>query len=142
MGNSDNPRKGSDFEKSAMNYFKLKDIELQQNFSIPVGFSNIKKEHKFDLGSADPPILVECKCHSWTEGGNSPNAKLSVWNEAMFYFIAAPNNYRKILFVLKSVRNNESLAHHYVKRYGHLIPNGVEIWEYSQDNRSAYRVNK
>ena len=142
MGNSDNPRKGSDFEKSAKEYFKSKNIDLQHSFSIPVGFSNIKKEHKFDLGSADPAILVECKFHSWTESGNSPSAKLSVWNEAMFYFIAAPNNYRKILFVLKSMRNKISLASHYVNRYGHLIPNGVDILEYDLNNSSAYRINK
>jgi hypothetical protein len=60
----------------------------------------------------------------------------------MFYFIAAPNNYRKILFVLKSMRKTISLASHYVNRYGHLIPNGVEILEYNPNNSSAYRVNK
>ena len=142
MGNSDNPRKGSEFEKSAMKYFKSKNIDLQNSFSIPVGFSKIKKDHKFDLGSANPPILVECKFHSWTESDNSPRAKLSVWNEAMLYFIAAPKNYRKILFVLKSMSNNISLASHYINRYGHLIPNGVEILEYDPNNSSAYRVNK
>jgi len=142
MVNSDNPRMGSEFEKNAMDYYKSKNIELTRNYSIPIGFSNIKKDHKYDLGSDNPPILIECKHHSWTEGGNSPSAKLSVWNEAMFYFIAAPKEYKKILFVLKTVRKNESLAQHYVKRYGHLIPPGVELWEYSIENRSAEKVNK
>ncbi|WP_324479239.1 hypothetical protein [Atribacter sp.] len=141
MGNSDNPRKGSDFEKRAKEFFMTEGIVLESGFSIPIGFSSVKKAHKFDLGSHEPPILVECKCHSLTESGNSPSAKLSVWNEAIFYFMAAPNNYRKILFVLKSIKDGKSLAEHYIKSNRHLIPNGVEIWEYSPETGTANRVN-
>ena len=52
---------------------------------------------------------------------------MSVWNEAMYYFLAAPSLFRKKLFVLKSVRNGETLAQYYIKGYAHLIPFGVEI---------------
>ena len=62
-----------------------------------------------------------------------PSAKLTVWNEAMYYFAVAPTQYRKILFVLKSIRGSESLAQHYIKRYEHLIPPGVELWEYDME---------
>jgi hypothetical protein len=97
----------------------------------------MKKPHKFDLGSEVPPVLVECKAHTWTEGGNSPSAKLSVWNEAMYYFVAAPTHFRKILFVLKSVRGNQTLAQYYIGRYEHLISAGVEIWEFDREREEA-----
>ena len=94
-------------------------------------------QHKFDLGSESPPVLVECKAHTWTSGGNSPSAKLTVWNEAMHYFQCAPKGYRKILFVLRDERNAETLAEHYLRRYGHLVPDDVEVWEYNMSTGDA-----
>lgn len=142
MANRDNPRTGSDFEKLALGFFDSQGMKLQRDFVVRIGVAGKMKEHKFDLGSAQPPILVECKSHTWTEGGNAPSAKLSVWNEAMLYFLAAPLSYRKVLFVLRSVRNGESLAQHYIRRYGHLIPDGVEIWEFSPETGTAKKVNR
>jgi hypothetical protein len=121
MANKDNPKKGSEFEEIARSFFIFQGIELQRGFTIPIGLSRKKKNHKFDLGSSRPPIIVECKFHTWTEGGNAPSAKLSVWNEAMFYFSAAPENYRKIFFVLESSKKGESLAQYYIRRYRHLL---------------------
>ena len=141
MANKDNPSKGAKFEILAKDFFQRKrDVILKRPFSIDIGIGNIKKLHQFDLGSdkSNPKILVECKSHIWTEGDNVPSAKITIWNEAMYYFFVSPNEYQKILFVLKSVRNNETLAEYYIKRYKHLIPSGVEIWEYDQD---ADRVN-
>lgn len=140
MANKDNPRLGAEFEKLAMAEFSKMGILLQKEFSEKVGASRKKVLHKFDLGSTSPPILVECKRHKWTEGGNAPSAKLTVWNEAMYYFSLAPHKYRKILFVLKSIRKGESLADHYIKRFAHLIPVGVEIWEYDSDKKNSSRV--
>ncbi|WP_201087274.1 hypothetical protein [Serratia plymuthica] len=60
-----------------------------------VEIDSIKKSHRFDLGCAEQKILVECKSHRWTIGNNIPSAKLTVWNEAMFYFYSAPAEYRK-----------------------------------------------
>ena len=85
---------------------------------------------KFDLGSETPSVVVECKSHTWTVGGNSPSAKMSVWNEAMYYFVATPPHFRKILFVLKDSLNGETLAEYYIRRYSHLIPADVELWEF------------
>ena len=84
------------------------------------------------LGSGDPPVLVECKSHTWTGGGNVPGAKLTSWNEAMLYFLVAPDCYRKVLFVLRdfSERRNETLAEYYVRTYAHVIPDDVEVLEY------------
>ncbi len=101
-----------------------------RNFPVLVGVSSQKKSHRFDLGAEDPATLVECKSHTWTQGGNMPSAKLTVWNEAMYYFHVAPPQYRKIFFVLKHLRRNTSLATYYLTNYRHLIPDAVEFWEY------------
>ena len=126
-----NPVTGAEFEKTALRQFgKLGYATLERGFAVDVGVAEVKKAHRFDLGSHDEKLLVGCKAHTWTSGGNAPSAKLSVWNEAMYYFLTAPSAYRKVLFTLRSERNGETLAQHYVKRYRHLIPPGVEIWEY------------
>ena len=129
LTNNSNLSKGKKFEYQVKQFFADQGIYLERPFSIYVGISDEKKPHKFDLGSETPPILVECKAHSWTETGNSPSAKLSIWNEAMYYFVTAHLRFRKILFVQKSIYNDQSLAEHYVDRYGHLIPEDVELWE-------------
>ena len=89
-------------------------------------------------------IVVECKSHKWTEGANVPSAKMTVWNEAMYYFHLVPNDYRKIFFCLKdySEKRGLTLAEYYIKTYKHLIPPGVEIWEYCKDQKNAFHVNK
>ncbi len=140
MENSENPGRGADFERTAKSEFTRLGIPLHKDFSVAVGISSKKKPHKFDLGSSSPPVLVECKRHTWTKGGNAPSAKLTIWNEAMYYFAVAPDKYRKILYVLRSVRHGESLSNHYVNRFGHLIPDGVEIWEYDSQANNSSRV--
>ena len=137
MGNADNPRRGSDFELFAQAFFRARGLTLIRSFLVEVGLEGAVAAHKFDLGSDRPPTLVECKRHTWTAGGNAPSAKLAVWNEAMLYFLAAPETFRKVLFVLRSVRNGETLAEYYVRRYRHLIPAGVEIVECDPDLGTA-----
>jgi hypothetical protein len=100
----------------------------------------VKKNHKFDLGSEAPPILVECKSYTWTSGGNSPSAKIRSLNEAMLLFSVAPPHYRKILFLLKHMRNEMTLATHYIQTQGHLIAPGIEVWEFDLDIKSGQRV--
>src|SRR5437588_5785367 len=122
MANSDNPRTGAAFELAVQNYFLKRGMPLTRNFVQSIGMRSETRDHKFDLGSNNPTFLVECKCHTWTSGRNSPSAKLSVWNEAMFYFAAVQSGFTKILVVKRSLRDALSLAEHYVARYGHLIP--------------------
>ena len=126
-----NSHVGDVFEAAAREYFQREGTTLQRNYQVPVGFSK-KKPRRFDLGSGDPPVLVECKAHIWTGGGNVPSAKLAAWNEAMFYFVVAPDVYRKVLFVQRdfSEQRNETLAEYYVRTYAHLIPDDVELLEY------------
>ncbi len=102
--------------------------------------TEVKKDHRFDLGSDDPPILVECKSYTWTSGGNSPSAKIRSLNEAMLHFLVAPEHYRKVLFVLKHMKGELSLATHYVRTQGHLIGPGVEVWEFDLDTKQGVWV--
>jgi hypothetical protein len=104
VGSVSNTQAGNDFEAAARAFFTQQGISLVKNFSVPVGVGEAKKLHRFDLGSENPPVLVECKSHTWTQGGNMPSAKMTVWNEAMYYFHVAPAFYRKIFFVLKHIR--------------------------------------
>ena len=140
MANKDNPSRGSKFEGLVQQFFGRHGVTLQRNFSVDVGVGSERRPRKFDLGSSRPPVLVECKRHTWTEGGNAPSAKLTVWNEAMYFFAVAPPKYRKILAVLRHLRGGESLAQHYVRRFSHMIPRGVEIWELGHDGTSGRRV--
>ena len=139
VGSVSNTHAGKEFEKAARLFFAKTGISLQPEFSALVE-RKIKKPHKFDLGSEDPPILVECKSYTWTSGGNSPSAKIRGLNGVMLLFSLAPRRYRKILFVLKHLRKDVSLAAHYIKTQGHLIGQNVEIWEFDLDKKHGERV--
>lgn len=135
-GSVSNAHVGRDFESLAVSALASAGISVRKDFSVEVGVSALKKTHKFDLGSESPPVLVECKSHRWTSGNNIPSAKVTVWNEAMYYFHCAPAHYKKILFVLRDERKTtgETLAAYYIRIYGHLIPDNVEIWEYDESS--------
>ena len=135
VGSISNAHVGAAFEKVALEYFAKKGIALVPNFSLRIGLKE-KKDHCFDLGSARPKTLVECKSHRWTEGAKVPSAKMTVWNEAMFYFLLAPRSFRKILFVLHDMKNGsgESLLSYYRRTYPHLIPEGVEFFEFNESS--------
>jgi hypothetical protein len=135
IGAVSNTHVGSDFERAAQEVLASQDLRLVRGFSLPIGIGEKKKDHRFDLGSASAQIIVECKSHKWTKGGNVPSAKMTVWNEAMYYFAVAPEDYRKVLFVLRdySDKKRETLAEYYIRTRDHLIPDEVEIWEYDED---------
>lgn len=143
VGATSNAHAGRDFECSVAKYLRdTQSLTLQENFSVPVGISATKKNHCFDLGCADQKVIVECKSHRWTVGGNVPSAKLTVWNEAMYYFLAAPDDYRKLFVVLKDHRigTGETLAHYYCRIYAHLVPPDVEVWELDVDAFEGSRL--
>jgi hypothetical protein len=140
MSNSDNPRRGAAFEGAVRRFFERRGTHLEPHYAVDVGARSVRKSRRFDLGCAEPATLVECKRHTWTGGGNAPSAKLSVWNEAMFYFLIAPRKYRKMLVVLRNERRGESLVAHYLRRFSHLVPTGVEIWEVDSEGRSGRAV--
>lgn len=138
IGSASNTQVGIDFENAATAMLAAEGIKVEPNFAVSVGVGRLRKKHRFDLGSGDPPVLIECKSHRWTTGGNAPSAKLTVWNEAMYYFAIAPLGSRKILFVLRdfSEQRGQTLAEHYLSRFLHLVPEDVEIWEYDENDRS------
>ncbi|MBN9145697.1 MULTISPECIES: hypothetical protein [unclassified Novosphingobium] len=135
IGVISNAHAGRDFECSVQAFLSGQGVHLEHNFSVPVGHVH-KKGHRFDLGGASPPILVECKSYNWTETGNSPSAKLRSLNEAMLYFMLAPTHYRKLLVMQTSKHSNrqESLGAYYVRTQGHLIPPDVEVWELNPES--------
>ena len=136
---SSNTQVGIDFEALAYDYFKQEFPSLEKPFQITIGH-NDKKEHKFDMGCSEQKVIIECKSHTWTEGGNSPSAKIRGMNEVMLHFSVAPPHYRKILFILRHMRKETSLGTHYIKTQGHLIPEGVEIWELDFDSKLGSRI--
>lgn len=129
LGAISNAHAGRDFEQAVQNFLATNGLNVGASFPVPIGHQRLKS-HRFDLGSADPPVVVECKSYTWTSGGNSPSAKLRSLNEAMLIFSVTPSAYRKILVMLRHLRGELSLAAHYIHSQGHLIPAGVEIWEY------------
>ena len=135
IGAISNSHVGREFEAAIAGAFKAQGYHVRQQFRIPVGFGKTKKDRVFDFGSDDPKLLIECKSHRWTTGGNNPSAKMTVWTEAMFFFHLAPSDYRKCLCVLRDVhaKRGVSLAEHYVRNHTHLIPPGVEILEFDAE---------
>ena len=142
IGSISNAHVGKDFELIAQSFFQQQGLLLKANHKIEIGIGAIKKGHFFDLGCDNQKVIAECKSHRWTTGENIPSAKLTVWNEAMFYFHLAPSSYRKIMFVLHdfSQRRNLTLAEYYLKIYGHMIPKGVEFWEYKESEQLAIKI--
>lgn len=135
VGSISNAHVGRDFEASALTHFQRSEgIALQLNFPVLVGAGATKKPHRFDIGSDDPPILIECKSHHWTESGKIPSAKIIACNQAMYFFHLAPAWYRKVLFMLRSEHplRTETLAQYYARTCEHLIPPTVSIIEYDE----------
>jgi hypothetical protein len=139
VGASSNAAVGREFEDAAQKYFQSLGLSLQRDFKVEVGYK-IKKPHRFDLGNDDPAVLVECKSFTWTSGGNSPAAKIRGLNEVMLYFSVSPPHFRKILFLLKHMRREVSLATHYLKTQGHLIGPGVQIFEFDLESKTANQL--
>jgi hypothetical protein len=140
-GARSNAHVGRHFESMAQKFFKGQCLLLEPSIPVEIGINGLKI-HRFDLGNETEKVLVECKAHTWTEGGNVPSAKLTVWNEAMYFFHAAPNGYRKILFVQRDFneKRQETLGEYYIRTNSHLIPPDVEVWEYDEQNCVAKQI--
>jgi hypothetical protein len=138
-----NKTRGNDFAKCVQQYLSLCGHVVQAEYSVEVGLNIRKKKlHKFDFGNDE--LIVECKSYDWTRGNNAPSAKMSILNEAMLYFLSAPQHYKKMLFIAKTrqktTQNPETLAEYYVRLHGHFIPNNTEIWEFDKDTFKAKKI--
>jgi hypothetical protein len=141
LGAKSNSKAGNDFEEVSKRYLeKALSRQLERNVKVDIGVSKTKKKHRFDLG--DMSTIIECKTHRWTSGNNIPSAKLTVWNEAMYYFSLAPKGLKKIFFVDKdySQKRKKTLGEYYVDTYGHLIPDDVEIWEFDEGTETHRKI--
>jgi hypothetical protein len=141
-GATSNPAVGIAFEKAAQKYFLDKEgLDLKRPYSVDIAlYPNMVKAHNFDLG--DGNTLVECKAHTWTKGNNMPSAKMSVWNEAMYYFFLAPKTYRKIFFVQRSLNKEVfPLIEYYFHTHFNFIPKDVEFYEYDVDTGNCNKYN-
>jgi hypothetical protein len=128
-----------EFEKRVQLYFESKGLGLKPEFRVEIGACDIKKGHKFDFGCDDPAVLIECKCHTWMKGVKVPSAKMTIWTEAMYFFSLAPKKYRLIFAVDRELRGTESLVAYYLSQSRHLVPAGVEIWEFDgSEGRCVY----
>ena len=141
-GSISNAHVGRDFEDRARKALAKCGLPLTPDHKVPCGLGKVRKNHSFDLGSEDPRVIVECKSHTWTSGGNVPSAKMKNWAEAMFYFHMAPPGYRKIFFVERSVRRDqsESLLSYFLRTQAHMIPPDVEFWELDGDELVVQEV--
>lgn len=132
---------GIAFEELTERHFRRQFPGLVKPFYLPIGHIE-QKNHKFDMGSRDEKVIIECKSHTWTEGGNVPSAKLTTWDQAMLYFFLGPRSYRKI-FVVKyhlNPRSGESLARYYLRTHSHVIPDEVEFWEIDEERDHWSRI--
>ena len=143
IGSKSNAHLGRDFELAVQSFFANEGLSLGFNIKIPAGIGELKRDYAFGLGCRNANVLVECKWHKWTApNDNVTSAKLTVWNEAMYYFLATPLGYRKIMFVLRdySEKRKETLAEYYIRTYSHFIPEGVELWEFDESNMCAVQL--
>ena len=142
-GSTNNTQVGHDFETKAQAFFAQSGLILTPRFRLEIGI-NGKKPHNFDLGNEEKKVIIECKDHTWTESNNLPSAKMTTWDQAMYFFYATPScGYRKIFFIRRdySQERRETLGQYYLRTHSHLIPIDVEIWEYDQDYATAIKIN-
>jgi hypothetical protein len=72
-----------------------------------------------------------------TNGNNIPSVKLSVWNEAMYYFHLAPKEYKKILFVQMDFSQKKciTLLQYYLQTFYHFISKDVLFYDFYLDDK-------
>ena len=131
--NSENPKVGRDFQQFVAQ--RLSD-ELNHLFTLeyPYGIGTPAHPHKFDCVSEDRTIVVECKCYTWTVGGNIPSAKMAMLDEALFYMSFLPVDVTKIIALNKATSPDkaETFAEYFFRIKRHLMRD-VQIYEIDTD---------
>jgi hypothetical protein len=62
IGSSSNTHTGNEFEESVLEFFARR-TGIDKRLQRSIGVAQIRKPIRFDFGSDDPPILIECKSH-------------------------------------------------------------------------------
>lgn len=129
--NSDNPRIGKKFQRMVLAYVKG---YFSQDFieEKPVKIGNPPTPHKFDVVSTDESIIIECKCYTWTEGGNVPSAKLATLDEAILYMKSICHPAKKIIAMKAAENNGVSLAEYFCDKKRHLLGD-ISVWEFDDN---------
>jgi hypothetical protein len=88
---------------------------------VPIG--DPAKPHRFDLGSSNQQVVVECKNHTSTATNNIPSAKITALREAVFYLRLAAARYRRILAMKRHTHPDrpEEPAEYFVRLSWHLL---------------------
>ena len=107
--NSDNPRIGKAFEK-AVKKWAVDYYDCGFNEEQPVDIGNPARPHKFDLVSQDSKIIIECKCYTWTDGGNVPSAKLATLDEAVLYLRSVTSSATKVIAMKKDYNKKKGIT--------------------------------
>jgi hypothetical protein len=133
--NSGNSQRGKDFEQLVSTVFAAEQgLHLKSELTVPIGRPS--KDHKFDLGSLDPAVVVECKNLTWTVTNKIPSAKLTALREAVFYLLLAPTEFRRILAMKRHTHpeRKESLAEYFVRLNAFCLDD-VEVVEIDEDGQ-------
>lgn len=85
--------------------------------------------HKFDVVSIDREIVIECKSHTWTRGGNYPAAKATDALVTVEH-LKRHSAKRKLLVFQDDRMQGKSLAETFVRRNKERL-SGIEVWVYS-----------
>lgn len=137
--NSENPKVGKAFQDSVKQWFEVdRNAPLLLEHAIDIGVP--ARPHKFDISDTYEKLVIECKCYTWTDSGNIPNAKLRGLNEAIFYFSFLPSKTEKILVMAYAVhpKKSETLAEYYYRTNSHLLGN-VKVMEFNP-NTNRMRI--
>ena len=138
---TDNALKGKEFQiavKECLEKRCRKGFELEHKIEIGAP----PKAHKFDIASCDESVVVECKCYTWTDGGNVPSAKLAAANEAVLYMSFLPKDCEKLLVFSRAKKEGgETLAKYYARVYGSFLRD-VKVMEFDMDTRLLEEIPK
>ena len=137
MANRDHVRWANEFrskvKKTLENEFETK---LHEEFRIRPG------GHRFDLGSKDPGILVECKRHTWTAGDNVPEGKLAEWVGTIWGLHDARKHYPTLILAVlhdKRQKTGETLRDYFLRTArGRDLPSTVTVWAFDWEGK-VYR---
>ena len=136
--NSDNPRIGKAFEK-AVKKWAVDYYDCGFNEEQPVDIGNPARPHKFDLVSQDSKIIIECKCYTWTDGGNVPSAKLATLDEAVLYLRSVTSSATKVIAMKKDYNKKKgiTLADYFCDKKGHLLED-IKVVEFDEEGKSCF----
>lgn len=134
MANKDHTRIGAEFQEKVRQHFEeelFKGSVFESEIAIKIGEGKLTKEHKYDIVCSEKNIAIECKCYTWTSGGNVPSGKIRGLNEAAF-FLSFLKDYEKYIVIRYSYHptRKQTLAEYYFETYRHLLGN-IHVAEFN-----------